>query len=440
MKTRRNKIVTITTIGFALFAMFFGAGNLILPPFIGLMAGNQWGISLLGFFITAIIAPFLGVLVVTKSGITFTDLGRKVHPLLIDILALLIILCIGPLVAIPRTGATTFEVGFKPFFPQASSIIFAILFFAVVFALSISKTKTVDIIGKFLTPILLGALLLLIFLGVLYPTKPVGEISEIPVGQAFTFGFVEGYQTLDVLASVIFAGIIISAVINSGYTSVKERVNITLSAGLISTAALLVIYGGLIYLGATSDYLSYGSKSVSDVSRTDLLLHISISILGKAGTFVMAVAIAFACLTTAIALTSATGSIFEKMSKGKISYRLGVSLCTLISIFLSVNGVDKIITYAVNILLFIYPIVFTLILCILLFGRFVEVKTPFIVSIITTSLLSIISVLKNLELNWNLDFLFQLKDALPLSNYHLEWLLPSLISFIISFLLVKKKY
>lgn len=438
MKVSKNKIITITTVGFALFAMFFGAGNLILPPFIGLMSGNQWSVSLSGFFITAIIAPFLGVLVVTKSGVTFTDLGRKVHPLLINVLALLIILCIGPLVAIPRTGATTFEVGFKPFFPELSNVVFAIVFFLIVWMLSISKTKIVDIIGKFLTPVLLVSLFALIFLGIFNPVKPVEITSKIPEGQAFSFGFVEGYQTLDVLASVIFAGIIIAAVINNGYTSARERVSITIWAGLISTLALLIIYGGLIYLGATSDYLANNSKSISDISRTDLLLHISTSVLGKAGTLVMAVAIAFACLTTAIALTSATGSIFEKMSKGKIPYRLGVSLCTLISIFLSINGVDKIITYAVNILLFIYPIVFTLILCILLFGRFVEAKTPFIVAIFVTALLSIISVLKNLGLE--LNFLFRFKEMLPLNHYHLEWLLPSLVTFVIASFLCKKKY
>ncbi|MFK8268854.1 branched-chain amino acid transport system II carrier protein [Capnocytophaga cynodegmi] len=432
MKTHKNKVVTITTVGFALFAMFFGAGNLILPPLIGLSTGRNWGEALIGFFISAIIAPFLGILVVTKSGTSFTDLGKKVHPKLIDILAVLIILCIGPLVAIPRTGATTFEVGVRPSFPELSNVVFAIIFFAIVLVLSISRTTIVNIIGKFLTPVLLLSLFALIILGVLYPAKPIGEeIAGLHSPRAFSVGFTEGYQTLDVLASVIFAGIIISAVVSDGYSSVRERVKITISAGMISTLALLIIYGGLIYLGATSDYLEATGVSPSEISRTNLLLHISTSILGKVGTFVMAIAIAFACLTTAIALTSATGSIFEKMSKGKIPYKLGVTLCTIVSAFISINSVDSIINYAINILLFIYPIVFTLILYILLFGRFVESKKPFIASIVVTALISLISVLKNLNLNWNLDFLFKIKEQLPLNDYHLEWLLPSLITFVI---------
>ncbi|WP_203970499.1 branched-chain amino acid transport system II carrier protein [Capnocytophaga stomatis] len=440
MKTHKSKIVTITTVGFALFAMFFGAGNLILPPLIGLGTGKDWGEALIGFFISAIIAPFLGILVVTKSGTSFNDLGKKIHPKLINILSVLIILCIGPLVAIPRTGATTFEVGISPSFPELSNIVFAIIFFAIVWVLSISRTTIVNIIGKFLTPILLLSLFALIILGILYPVKPIEQgIEGLYSSKAFSVGFAEGYQTLDVLASVIFAGIIISAVVSDGYTSVRERVKITISAGMISTLALLLIYGGLIYLGATSDYLEATGVSPSEISRTNLLLHISTSILGKGGTFVMAIAIAFACLTTAIALTSATGSIFEKMSKGRIPYKLGVTLCTIISAFISVNSVDSIINYAINILLFIYPIVFTLILYILLFGRFVQSKTPFVASIVATALVSLISVLKNLNLNWNLEFLFRIKEALPLNSYHLEWLLPSLVVFVIFAIFGKKK-
>lgn len=435
MKPRKNKIITITTVGFALFAMFFGAGNLILPPFIGITSGNQWVISLLGFFITAIIAPFLGVLVIAKSGISFTDLGQKIHPKLIDVLAVLIILCIGPLVAIPRTGATTFEMGIRPFFPEFNNVVFSIVFFSIVWFLSISKAKIVDIIGKFLTPILLITLFILVTLGILNPVQsPDNTPTTISSIEAFAFGFTEGYQTLDVLASVIFAGIIISAVIDSGYSSAKERVNITISAGFISTIALLIIYGGLIYLGATSDYLTI--ETPIEASRTDLLLHISTSILGRMGMLVMAVAIAFACLTTAIALTSATGDIFEKLSKDKIPYRLGVTICTLVSIFISTNGVDNIITYAVNILLFIYPIVFTLILCVLLFGRFVHSRIPFMVSIAVTALISTISVLKNMQLE--LDFLFRIKDSLPLNSYHLEWVIPSITAFVIAAAMVRK--
>lgn len=423
MDTPKDKIIKTTTIGFALFAMFFGAGNLILPPYIGLNAGSLWFAALLGFFVTAIFAPFLGLLMVTRIGTSFVDLGKRVHPPIISVIAFLIILCIGPLVAIPRTGATTFEVGISPLFPKLNKVVFAFIFFGIVLALSLSKTKIVDVIGKILTPFLLISLAVLITMGiVLCPQMP--EPTALSFSQAFGLGFTEGYQTLDVLAAVTFAAIIISAVMDYGYVSVKERSQVTIAAGVISTFALVFIYGGLIYLGATTPY------EISDqVSRTDLLLHISKSVLGNSGTYVISVAIAFACLTTAIALTSAMGAFFERVSHGKISYRWGVLGCTLISLLLSVNSVDQIIHYAVNMLLFIYPITLALILYVLIFGNLVKAKFPYLGVLAVTAFISLISVFENLKLNFKGLFVF--KNSIPLSEHHLEWLLPSFLTFVL---------
>lgn len=203
----KNKISTAITLGFALFAMFFGAGNLILPPFIGLKTGDQWFTAIAGFFTTGIVSPFLGVLTVVLFGTSFTDLGRKVNPKLVTILALLIMLCIGPLVAIPRTGATTYEIGIKPLFPEFNNILFSLIFFGIVLALSITQSKIVDIIGNFLTPFLILSLGVLVTVGLLNPTAAT-ENTGVTAQESFIFAFHEGYQTLDVLASVIFAGII----------------------------------------------------------------------------------------------------------------------------------------------------------------------------------------------------------------------------------------
>ena len=128
----KNKLGTATTLGFALFAMFFGAGNLILPPFIGLKSGSEWFAAVAGFFTTGIVAPFLGVLTVVLFGTSFTDLGRKVNPLIVTVLAFLIMLCIGPLVAIPRTAAATYEIGIKPLLPGFNNILFSVIFFSIV--------------------------------------------------------------------------------------------------------------------------------------------------------------------------------------------------------------------------------------------------------------------------------------------------------------------
>lgn len=430
MMDKKKKGITIITVGFALFAMFFGAGNLILPPYIGMLSGEEWLFSLLGFFTTAIFAPFLGVLLVAKYGNSFMDLGKRLSPKFINLLTFLIILCVGPLIAVPRTGATTFEVGFLPFFPELSPIIFAVLFFGLVLFLSISKSKIVDIIGQFLTPVLLLCLAILVVLGIVNPPQePI--VSSMSSAEAFSFSFIEGYQTLDVLASVVFAGIVIGAVIDSGYTEEKEKTKITIYAGMVSTLALLFIYGGLIYLGATTDY-----PNASGGSRTELLLYISRSILGDVGALVISVAISLACLTTAIALTSATGDFVNKITNTKIPYSVGVMLCVAIAGILSVNSVDEIIKYAINILLFVYPIVFTLILLMLLFGKKVVAKTPYMCGILVSSILSLVSVAENLGLK--IETLSKMKKAIPLSEYGLEWLLPSFLAFGISCLFAKR--
>ena len=295
------------------------------------------------------------------------------------------------------------------------------IFFGLVLALSLSKSKIVDIICKFLTPFLLVVLALLIILGIWQAPSAETPATHALV-ESFIFGFTEGYQTLDVLASVIFAGII-RAVTDKGYTERHERTSVTFFAGAVSTLCLLAIYGGLIYLGAVTDY-----PLSKQVSRTDLLLHISHSILGRWGSISIAIAIALACLTTAIALTSAVGAFFEELTQNFISYKTGVIASSLISAVLSINSVDSIIDYTIHILLFIYLIVFTLILYVLLFEKFVSSRLPYITSILTTALLSLISSLRNMGAE--MHHLYDWKEHLPLNDYNLEWLLPSFVVFV----------
>jgi LIVCS family branched-chain amino acid:cation transporter len=205
-----KKTRDIITIGFALFAMFFGAGNLLLPPYIGVQIGDHVWITILAFGLTGILLPFLGILSVVNAGDKFEDLGAKTHPLLSPVLGTVIMLCIGPLIAIPRTAATTYEVGVLPSFPGFGPIWTSVIFFIVTWLLTIRPSRVVDIIGNILTPLLLSLLIFLILTGIFSPIDNYKE-SALSGGQSFRLGFIEGYQTLDVLASVIFAGIIIAA-------------------------------------------------------------------------------------------------------------------------------------------------------------------------------------------------------------------------------------
>lgn len=435
MKTK--SIGNIVTIGFALFAMFFGAGNIILPPIIGLVTGEEWDSAVLGFTITAIIAPFLGILAVLFSGDEFTDLGKRINKTIGIILATAIILSIGPLVAIPRTAATTFEVGLLPIWPNFNPIISSILFFAVTLALSISPSKVVDIIGKYLTPLLLILLAIMIVMGVLHPLASTVD-TGISVTESFRRGFAEGYQTMDVLASVIYAGIIISAVKAKGYITSEAKTRVTFLSGAVATSCLLFIYGGLIYLGATSGYASN-----TDLKRTELLLYISNHVLGSQGTIALSMCVALACLTTAIALVCATGIFFSQLTKGKLSYKTIVIVTCVFSAVLAVNGVDDIIDYAGPFLGVIYPITLTLILYVVAFGKVVKRKIPFVGAIVTTTVFSFVQFYIAMVLDPAIEegLAFQLNECIkkiPLYNYDVPWLLPSFVVFVVLCLFNRK--
>lgn len=426
MKKNRD----IVTIGFALFAMFFGAGNLLLPPFIGLQVGEHTLITIIAFGLTGIILPFLGILSIVQSGNTIYDLGKRIHHWLAPILGSIIMLCIGPLIAIPRTGATTFEVGILPNFPNFNSILFSIIFFSLTWLLCITPSKVVDIIGNILTPILLILLFILILIGII---NPIGDYSStiLTTSESFKFGFTEGYQTVDMLASLVFAGIIISAAQSKGYNKLADKNTVVISSGIISSVCLIFIYGGLVYLGATSGIENKG------ISRSELLIHIAKSTLGEYGMMAIGICIALACLTTSIALTSAVGSFFSELTKGKISYKVLVTICSIFSAILAISGVDKIIQFAYPPLAFVYPIAITLVLYIILFGSFIKSKTPYIGAILASTIVAIISLAHMLKL-WDKDQV-ELFEKLPFFDIDLGWLLPSIIGFILGLIIDKLK-
>lgn len=421
-----KKISDSVTIGFALFAMFFGAGNLLLPPTLGLNAGVNWIASISGFSLTAILAPFLGILAVLFSGETFTDLGARINKYFAVILAIVIMLSIGPLVAIPRTAATTFEVGVVALVPDFSPIISSIIFFAITLLLSISPSKVVDIIGKFLTPLLLLILVVLVAMGVWNPlSTDLG--TDTPVGEAFINGFREGYQTMDVLASVIFASIIILAAKAKGYVTISEKTKITMAAGMIAMFCLLFIYGGLVYLGATSGY-----DTSTDYKRSDLLLHISQNILGTSGTAALSLCVALACLTTAIALTCAVGTFFSGLTKGLLSYRVVVIATCISSSILAVKGVDEIIDYASTFLAVVYPITLAMVLYVVLFGKIVFRKAPFIGAVGATSVIALLEF--SARFNFQKENIELFKSWIPLQQYDLAWVVPSFVCFVLFYL------
>ncbi len=409
-------------IGFALFAMFFGAGNLIFPPFLGVLAGYKWWIAFIGFLFADGIIAFLGVVAQTKYNGDMDLFFARLGKVLALIMGTAIIICIGPLIAIPRTAATTYEVGILPTIGSGfNRILFSIIFFAVTLALTIKPSRVVDIVGQFLTPALLVGLLILIIKGISTPLGDIRQSMLIDTG-AFQRGIYEGYQTLDALAALVFSGIVISAIVAKGYTEEKVKIRATLTAGLIAVIGMTVVYGGLCYLGSTVS-MKYGA----DVDPTALLVAITEGLLGGPGKVILAIIVSLACLTTSIGLTSSCGHYFNRITGGKASYEMVVIIVCVFSTIISNFGVTQIIKLAVPILLIVYPASLTVVF-LTLFSKYIKNNNVYKVAAYVVLIMSIVIVIGGLLGHPELG---EKADKLPLGSYGFYWIIPAIIGAII---------
>ncbi|WP_106777140.1 branched-chain amino acid transport system II carrier protein [Peptostreptococcus russellii] len=426
-KTIRVKDVFV--VGFALFAMFFGAGNLIFPPYLGVVSGSKWWIAFLGFLFADAGLSLLVIISLTKFNGEMDALFNRVGKGFAAVMGSVIVICIGPLIAVPRTAATTYEVGILPTIgPGFNRIIFSIIFFAIVLALTIKPSKVVDIVGQFLTPVLLISLAILIIKGAV---SPLGQMSDkvLIEGGLFSRGIKEGYQTLDSLGAFVFASIIIASLVDKGYKEEKIKIKATIMAGVVAAVGMLLVYGGLAYLGATVSS-NYGA----DIDSTALLVAITYRLMGNTGKILLAIMIALACLTTAIGVTSSCGLFFSRLSKNKISYEKVVLTVCILSAIVSNFGVTQILSFALPILLVVYPGALTLVV-LGLFNEKIKDDIVFRIAAATSLIFSFIVVVSGLLGNETIP---NLVAKLPLANLGFEWVVPVVISIVIGFMLSKK--
>ena len=413
-------------VGFALFAMFFGAGNLIFPPSLGRLVGDNYIVSIVGFLITGVGLPLVGILSCIKSGGNFESIAGKVGRIFAVAITTALILAIGPMLAIPRTAATTFELSLQPLIPTINPVIAIIIYFIINLIFVLKPSSIIDTIGRFLTPILLIMLFAIIIKGII---SPIGPITDTGYSNAFSNSLLEGYQTMDAMASVIFASIIISSVKMKGYKNNKDIIKVTTYASLVAVIGLSLVYGGLLYLGAQTSTL-YDSH----ITRTMLIMNISKSVLGNFGGIALAVSVGLACLTTSIGLTATGAEFFTRLSKGKLSYTFNVLVITLVSMIIAFSGVDLIVSIAAPILQIIYPVIIVLILT-----NFLEdfIKNNKIIAITTyvTLAVSLLSAINSLTNN-SLKTFF---DIIPLSNIGFSWVIPCIVTFVISFIFLNNK-
>ena len=293
MKETKNRAARdIIVVGFALFSMFFGAGNVIFPPYLGMESGPQWLAGFSAYFIADIGLALAAMFALLRVGSSEAVLQR-VGCVPSEILMCAIILCVGPMVAIPRTSASTFEMAIAPNLPGVSAVVFSVLFFALILAL--------DIVGKVLTPLLLIGLAAIIIKGIV---TPLGTIApEAQIDSAVVTGVKAGYQTMDALAALPFGILVLQSVVDKGYTESGKKFRIMSGASILACVLLLAVYMGLAYLGAT-----VSAQYTSEIGRAQLVMAIVEALMGKTGMIIFGIVVGLACVTTAVALTSSAAA------------------------------------------------------------------------------------------------------------------------------------
>ncbi|AOR22830.1 branched-chain amino acid transport system II carrier protein [Clostridium taeniosporum] len=424
-------------VSFMLFSMFFGAGNLIFPPFLGQSAGNQTWIALLGFFITAVGFPILGVIAVAKCG-GLKNLANRVNPSFAIIFTILIYLSIGPCLGIPRAGSLPFEMVVAPFLPQEYSItlsrlIYTFIFFSVAYWICLSPGKLVDRVGKFLTPTLLS-LISIVFIGSIF--KPLGgyglatgEYLSSPLAK----GFLEGYMTMDTIAALNFGIVIAFAIKSKGINEEKGVISTSIKAGIIAGTMLIAIYSMLAHLGATS-----GSVFGTTETGAETLTNVMTYLFGKPGVILLAAIFTVACLTTCVGLITSCSEYFTTLNS-RINYKTYVRILALSSMILANMGLSKILAISVPVLNAIYPIAIMLILLGILNNTFGGSPIVYKLTLLFTGIVSIVDAISQSGIK--VDILVNIFSKLPLYSQGLGWVLPAVCGMALGlvFKLIKNK-
>ncbi len=414
-------------VAFALFSLFFGAGNLILPPQLGFKAGNSWGWVTLGFALSAVIIPIFGILAHARLQGTLFDIAKKVSPAFSMVYCYLIY-AISLTLPAPRTASVTHEMGIAPLL-TTSSWWTSTTYFALVFVFVINRSRIMDIIGKFLTP---GILLILIAIisTTLFGTEFSFGPSSFP--HPFSHGILEGYQTFDAIGAVVVGGVIIISVnLEHKQMDYLQKRKLIGNAGILAGLGLFLVYAGLILTGA----LMHGAFT-SDISRTELLSGISMNTLGNTATLFLSVLVSLACFTTAVGIvTGAADFIKGQFGNSHSAYMITVALGCVLGILMGQFDVGYIIAVALPALMFIYPVTIVLILLNLLPEKFAS-KRVFRWVVGMTLLFSVPDFLGSL--GWG-EEIIGISKWIPLSQFHMGWVVPAVVTFILITVISKER-
>lgn len=429
-------------VGSMLFGMFFGAGNLIFPVHMGQEAGSQLLPATIGFLITGIGLPFLGIIAIGISGSNgLQDLASRIHPAYAKFMTILLYLTIGPAFALPRTATVSYQIGLAPYISADGQTIalaaFTLCFFMIALGFSLRPNKILVWIGKLLNP------LFLIFLAMLIATAflhPMGDMATAAVqgdyvDHAFFKGFTEGYNTMDALASLAFGIIVVRTLKDLGIRRPGRIALGTVKAGFVSVLLMGIIYSCLVCIGTAS----IGQFELS-ANGGIALAQIASFYFGSFGAVLLALIVTLACLKTAIGLITACSETFEDMFPDRLGYRVYACIFTVVSFLIGNVGLTQIITLAVPLLMFLYPLAITLILLALFSSLFGNRQAVYLGTTIFTLIAAIGDALNALPAGGKdlsvVQGLLGIYQQLPFFSIGMGWITPALLGFIVGIIYI----
>ncbi len=418
----RLKGFDLLALGFMTFALFLGAGNIIFPPSAGMASGEFIWQAALGFLLTGVGLPLLTVVALARVGGGMDRLTAPLGKVAGTVLAVAVYLAIGPLFATPRTAVVSFEMGIAPFSGNAGMplFIYTLVFFAAMLFLVLNPGQLVNRIGKFITPVLLAALLVLGGAAIFAPAGEVGAASESYRASPLIKGFLEGYLTMDTLGALVFGIVIATAIRDRGVTEPALVTRYSMIAGVIAAVGLSLVYLALFYLGATSQGIAAGAENGVQILTT-YVQHT----FGTPGSLLLAVVITLACLTTAVGLTTACGEFFSALLP--VSYRTVVVVFALFSLLVANQGLTQLISVSVPVLVGLYPLAIVLVALSLLDRFWVSLSRVFVPVMAVTLIFGIVDGLAAAGFT---DWVPVLFTQLPLADQNMGWLVPVLVMLV----------
>lgn len=410
------------------FAMFLGAGNLIFPPMVGQLAGDNVWLAAAGFLMTGVGLPLLGVIVISRVGGGFNEITRELPRPLIVFMGSCIFLIIGPLYAVPRTAMVAYEVGIVPFIDgegAQSRLIYSILFFAISWYLSMHPGKLLESVGEIITPALIILLIILGISPILIPLGSPGEAVDAYRETPLMTGFLEGYMTMDALAALMFGVVIVTNLKSHGITDKDSLFRYCVITGIIAATGLALVYLSLFNLGATS------REVAPDPGNGGQILAIYVDTLyGTLGSILLASVVTLACLTTAIGCITAASEYFDDLTES-INYGTIVALISITCMLFANLGLNQIIELFIPVLMVLYPICILLIFLGLIKDILPNPTLTYRATLLITLAMSIIDALKSFSMP-SLQPILAPFSILPGYDSNMSWLLPAVISILLT--------